>query len=253
MLEASVQCWNSASGPTSVVRLRVLPPCLPGQAQSVEQARARQQALAKMRSLLFHQEAKLKHLAKIKSKDYHRRAQRAARAKVGSCSTQCGQTEPLLMQCQALISSKCGRNGMEQSMRCEAKPHCTWPLKCCSQVHRGCCVGGLQAQKAGEMGDTEFLRLAAEEAEFKRAKERLTLKHRNTSQWARRALKRGINVTDEGAAEGARHLPCRGFGQQAQLQGASDVIRMKRALASHGCQHWVRLKHSQKVLLRLLR
>ena len=56
----------------------------PFQAQSVEQARARQQALAKMRSLLFHQEAKLKHLAKIKSKDYHRRAQRAARAKVGS-------------------------------------------------------------------------------------------------------------------------------------------------------------------------
>ena len=55
-----------------------------------------------------------------------------------------------------------------------------------------------QAKKAGEMGDADFLRLAAEEAEFKRAKERLTLKHRNTSQWARRALKRGINVTDEG-------------------------------------------------------
>ncbi len=48
------------------------------------------------------------------------------------------------------------------------------------------------------MGDTEFLRLAAEEAEFKRVKERLTLKHKNTSQWARRALRRGINVMDEG-------------------------------------------------------
>ena len=49
------------------------------------------------------------------------------------------------------------------------------------------------------MGDADFLRLAAEEAEFKRVKERLTLKHKNTSQWARRALRRGINVMDEGA------------------------------------------------------
>ena len=56
----------------------------------------------------------------------------------------------------------------------------------------------LQAEKAGEMGDTDFLRLSAEEAEFKRVKERLTLKHKNTSQWARRALRRGINVMDEG-------------------------------------------------------
>ena len=57
-----------------------------------------------------------------------------------------------------------------------------------------------QAAKAGEMGDDEYLRLAAEDAEFKRAKERLTLKHKNTSQWARRALKRGVNVMDEGAS-----------------------------------------------------
>ena len=56
----------------------------------------------------------------------------------------------------------------------------------------------MQAKKAGEMGDADFLRLAAEEAELQRAKERLTLKHRNTSQWARRALRRGINVMDEG-------------------------------------------------------
>jgi U3 small nucleolar RNA-associated protein 14 len=34
-----------------------------------------------MRSLLFHQEAKLKRLARIKSKDYHRRALRGAKAK----------------------------------------------------------------------------------------------------------------------------------------------------------------------------
>ena len=59
-------------------------------------------------------------------------------------------------------------------------------------------AGIFQAKKAGELGDNEQLRLAAEDAEFNRAKERLTLKHRNTSKWARRALKRGINVTDEG-------------------------------------------------------
>ena len=56
------------------------------QAHSVEEAKARRDRLAKMRSLLFHQEIKLKHLAKIKSKDYHRRAQRAAKAKVLSTS-----------------------------------------------------------------------------------------------------------------------------------------------------------------------
>ena len=66
-----------------------------------------------------------------------------------------------------------------------------------------------QAKKAGELGDAEFLRLAAEEAEFARAKERLTLKHRNTSQWARRALKRGINVTDEGVRRQPSALACR--------------------------------------------
>ena len=56
----------------------------------------------------------------------------------------------------------------------------------------------LQAEKAGEMGDGDFIRLEAERAEFERAKERLTLKHKNTSRWARRALKRGVNLHDDG-------------------------------------------------------
>ena len=64
----------------------------------MEEARARRDHLAKMRSLLFHQEAKLKHLAKIKSKDYHRRAQKAARAKVASqCSPKHGHSTQLLL------------------------------------------------------------------------------------------------------------------------------------------------------------
>lgn len=63
-----------------------------------------------------------------------------------------------------------------------------------------------QAEKAGEMDDKDFIRLEAERAEFERAKERLTLKHRNTSQWARRALKRGVNLHNddgEGSCETA--------------------------------------------------
>jgi hypothetical protein len=54
----------------------------PDQAQSVEEAKKRRDYLAKMRSLLFYQEIKLKRMAKIKSKDYHRRAKKAAVAKV---------------------------------------------------------------------------------------------------------------------------------------------------------------------------
>lgn len=56
----------------------------------------------------------------------------------------------------------------------------------------------LQAEKAGELNDTDFIRLQAEKAEFDRAKERLTLKHKNTSQWARRALKRGVDLHADG-------------------------------------------------------
>ncbi|KAL6770242.1 hypothetical protein ACKKBG_A34180 [Auxenochlorella protothecoides x Auxenochlorella symbiontica] len=56
-----------------------------------------------------------------------------------------------------------------------------------------------KADKLGaeEGGDAAEALVAAEEAEFARAKERLTLKHRNTSRWARRALKRGANLTDD--------------------------------------------------------
>lgn len=52
------------------------------QTLSVEEAQARRARLAKLRSLLFHQEAKLTHAARIKSKAYHRRLKRTARLKV---------------------------------------------------------------------------------------------------------------------------------------------------------------------------
>ncbi len=49
--------------------------------------------------------------------------------------------------------------------------------------------------------DEAALREAAEEAEFQRAKERLTLKHKNSSRWARRALRRGVTVMDQHTRE----------------------------------------------------
>ena len=64
--------------------------------------------------------------------------------------------------------------------------------------HLQCLLAPMQALKAGETGDEDIIRLAAEDAELARAKERLTLKHRNSSKWARRALKRGMDVMDEG-------------------------------------------------------
>lgn len=58
---------------------------------------------------------------------------------------------------------------------------------------------------AGEDGmlmlGKEELQQQREEAEYERAKERLTLKHKNTSQFIRRAIKRGAKHPDEGTRE----------------------------------------------------
>eukprot|EP00887_Chlorella_sp_A99_P001155 scaffold14.g1155.t1 len=110
-----------------------------GQALSVEEARERQNRLAKMRALLFYHEAKAKRMKKIKSKEYRRKLKKA-------------------------------------------------------EQRRGA-GGGAEGEEDGE--GEEIIRLR-EEAEFERAKERLTLKHKNTSRWVRRALKRGSTILDEG-------------------------------------------------------
>lgn len=49
--------------------------------------------------------------------------------------------------------------------------------------------------------DEDALRQELEDAEFERAKERLTLKHKNTSRFIRRAIKRGATQVDEGTKE----------------------------------------------------
>ncbi|GLI69141.1 hypothetical protein VaNZ11_013698 [Volvox africanus] len=56
----------------------------------------------------------------------------------------------------------------------------------------------LAAAAAEGDGNVDAERAAAIEAEFQRAKERLTLRHRNSTRWARRALKRGQVQLDAG-------------------------------------------------------
>ncbi|GLC47246.1 hypothetical protein PLESTF_000895000 [Pleodorina starrii] len=58
-------------------------------------------------------------------------------------------------------------------------------------------LAALGAEGGGE-GDVDAERAAAIEAEYQRAKERLTQRHRNSSRWARRALKRGQLQVDAG-------------------------------------------------------
>ncbi|XP_076894081.1 U3 small nucleolar RNA-associated protein 14-like [Bidens hawaiensis] len=46
--------------------------------------------------------------------------------------------------------------------------------------------------------DPEVAKELAEKQEFKRAEERMTLKHKNTSKWAKRIKKRGLDAQDDG-------------------------------------------------------
>mmetsp|Transcript_37964 Transcript_37964/g.96008 ORF Transcript_37964/g.96008 Transcript_37964/m.96008 type:complete len:1095 (-) Transcript_37964:202-3486(-) len=59
----------------------------------------------------------------------------------------------------------------------------------------------------------------AEEAEFERAKERLTLKHRNTSRWARRALKRGATIIDPGTKAAVAEQLAMGEALRKRIEG----------------------------------
>ncbi|KAA8539257.1 hypothetical protein F0562_025949 [Nyssa sinensis] len=56
----------------------------------------------------------------------------------------------------------------------------------------------LKAAAAEMEMDPEAVKELAMKQEFKRAEERMTLKHKNSSKWAKRILKRGLNVQDEG-------------------------------------------------------
>ncbi|CAN0889043.1 U3 small nucleolar RNA-associated protein 14 [Linum grandiflorum] len=101
---------------------------------SLEDYKNSREQIAKMRSLLFRHEMKMKRIKKIKSKT-HRRMLKKDRLKLAS----------------------------------------------------------------GEMQmDPEAARELAMKQEFKRAEERLTLRHKNKSKWARRVLERGLDAQDDG-------------------------------------------------------
>ncbi|XP_059625658.1 uncharacterized protein C57A7.06 [Cornus florida] len=56
----------------------------------------------------------------------------------------------------------------------------------------------LKAAEAVMEMDPEAAKELAMKQEFKRAEERMTLKHKNSSKWAKRILKRGLDVQDDG-------------------------------------------------------
>ncbi|KAK8497530.1 hypothetical protein V6N13_002934 [Hibiscus sabdariffa] len=56
----------------------------------------------------------------------------------------------------------------------------------------------LKVASAEMLMDPEAAKELARKQEFKRAEERMTLKHKNKSKWARRILERGLNAQDEG-------------------------------------------------------
>ncbi|XP_057484168.1 uncharacterized protein LOC130770666 [Actinidia eriantha] len=64
--------------------------------------------------------------------------------------------------------------------------------------HRLLKKDGLKAAVAEMEMNPEAAKELAMKQEFKRAEERLTLKHKNSSKWAKRILKRGLDVQDEG-------------------------------------------------------
>ena len=82
-----------------------------------------------------------------------------------------------------------------------------------------------EAEREGADGlegtlDLEGERGAREAAEYARAEERLTLRHKNTSRWARRALKRGMANMDDGMKKA--------LGEQLRL---NEALRKKVEMA----------------------
>lgn len=64
--------------------------------------------------------------------------------------------------------------------------------------HRQLKKNRLKSTSSEVQMDPEAANEYAKKHEFKRAKERMTLKHKNSTKWAKRILKRGLSVQDEG-------------------------------------------------------
>lgn len=75
------------------------------------------------------------------------------------------------------------------------------PLTCARASFAGLQAAKVLAAGGGAGGDEEAgteeeARAALERAEFQRAQERLTLRHKNSSRWARRLIKRGLDKVE---------------------------------------------------------
>eukprot|EP00897_Mesotaenium_endlicherianum_P003509 jgi/Mesen1/3186/ME000184S02248 len=75
--------------------------------------------------------------------------------------------------------------------------------------------GGDDTELDGD-GDEDDAKEAAIKQEFKRAQERMTLKHRNTSKWARRIIQKGLASRPSGASDGTREA----FAEQLRTHAA---------------------------------
>ncbi|CAA6669107.1 unnamed protein product [Spirodela intermedia] len=64
--------------------------------------------------------------------------------------------------------------------------------------HRMLKKGKLKEGSDEGLTNPDVIKEQAMRREFKRAEERMTLKHKNSSKWAKRILKRGLNAQDEG-------------------------------------------------------
>ncbi|GAX81102.1 hypothetical protein CEUSTIGMA_g8536.t1 [Chlamydomonas eustigma] len=164
-LEEEVAALLEKAGAASAKAVQEAEEKLALKSLTLEEVRARQERLAKMRSLLFHHELKAKRLKAIKSKDYRKR----------------------LAKVEKLHAKKTG------------------------------------ASIADEEADSDAERAAEAEAEFERARERLTLRHRNTSKWARRALKRGVEVMDAGTKEALAEQLRLGQSLRRKIEGKDEV------------------------------
>jgi len=139
---------------------------------TVEEAEARRGKLRKLRVLMFKHEMRAKHIKKIKSRAFHK----ANKKKKGNAGTRrFPAPHPNLLLPHAHLSGT-SFIGWSDGGRVRSDGF-------------GC---------AGDM-DPEETREAALRQEWERAKERLTLKHRNTSRWAQRILKKGLQLNQVGS------------------------------------------------------
>ena len=110
------------------------------------------------------------------------------------------------------------------------------------------------AKEAGAEGDEEMMQAVEEEAEFRRAQERLTMKHRNTSKWAKHALRRGAQLLD-GTTKAAVNEQLRLGQELKQKVGAAPTglpltCAMKSSLETPACPDFLIGQEVHNVLVK---